>query len=238
MSRHRPRRRPFFEFTPPQSLREWMVFLDWRELVTGLLVVLTTIVGSQAAPWLFAQAQDVLLTQLVFEMPMALLAVVAGYAEARRSRFWRGFLLFFGAFGVMLAGLVKLLELDAPGGLIAGLWLIYARLAPPAGVAWFSALHCKCVHYTAGAAWALLIVALLVMMVLLSLAPSGDRTGAVSVAIYALCWAFYYTSLAFVLPVVRQYHQKKARPPVNPPPADAQRKPPRKTGKSSAARAR
>lgn len=87
MSRQRPRPLPTLKFTPPQNLRELLAFVDVRELVTAVLVVAAVLIGSDAAPWLFAQSQDIVVSQVLFEFPMALLAVIAGYAEARKSRY-------------------------------------------------------------------------------------------------------------------------------------------------------
>lgn len=238
MSRQRPRPLPTLEFTPPQNLRELLAFVDVRELVTAVLVVAAVLIGSDAAPWLFAQSQDIVVSQVLFEFPMALLAVIAGYAEARKSRYWRAALLLFGALGVALAGAVHLLAMDALGGLIPGLWVIYSRLAPPAGVPWFSVLHCKLVTMTTGAAWATLVGALMLLMLLAGMAPAEGDSGEAQGWVYAVAWGLYYVALAFILPAVRRHHMPRPKPvPVRAETGIA-RLSRRKTGKSSAARAR
>lgn len=211
MSRHRPRPVRLVATAPPENVRELLAFVDLRELLTAVLVVSAITIGSQAAPALFAQASDIIVTQAMFEFPMALLAVIAGYAEARSWRWLRALLLFAGGAAVLAFGSVHALTSDSLGAILPGLWLMYARLSAPAGVPWFSAAHCKIVSITAMTAWATLVGALAVLM-LLALAPGGRKGDEAAAWVYAITWGGYYLALAFIMPAVRRRLLPAAKP--------------------------
>lgn len=200
--RHRPA--PVVQAQPPANLRELLQHLDLRELLTGVLVVSAALIGSQAAPTLFAQSRDIVITQVMFEFPMALLAVFAGYAEKRSARALRATILLFGAAAVLAIGFQHALIGGAPAAILPGLWLVYARLAPPGGVVWFSVRHCQIVSIVAGSAWAMLIGALMLLMILGALAPSGAHDDEAASWVYALVWGGFYLALAFAMPAVRR----------------------------------
>lgn len=214
MTRRRSRRSTATTFTPPRNLREALALVDLRELITAVLVVSAVLLGSDAAPWLFAKAEDIVVTQAFFEFPMALLALFAGYAEARGSRFGRGAILLAGAAFVVLAGSAEQISSGGLGVILPGLWVVYARLAPPAGVEWFSAAHCKLVGITAATAWTVLLAALALLMLLNSVAPAPGRTNEAQAWVYAFAWGGYYVALSLILPAVRRHHlpRPKAAP--------------------------
>ncbi|MBL8245370.1 MAG: hypothetical protein JNL89_14320 [Rhodanobacteraceae bacterium] len=214
MTRRRARRSTATTFTPPRNLREALALVDLREVITAVLVVSAVMIGSRAAPWLFAKAEDIVITQAFFEFPMALLALFAGYAEARSSRLGRGVILLAGAAFVLLAGGAELMKDGSLGVLIPGLWVVYARIAPPPGVEWFTAIHVKLVGVTAATAWTVLIAALALLMLLNSAAPAAGKTDEAQAWVYALAWGGYYLALAVILPAVRRRHlpQPKSAP--------------------------
>lgn len=187
---------------PAATLRAPAV--DLRELATGAFVVSMLLIGSQLWPRLFSEASDLLLGQLMFEFPMALLAVCAGQAVRHPSRAVRVACVLLGLFGVALAGSVNALQLDAPWAIAGGLWLLAARAAPPRGIDWFSSEHCRAIEVTAGTAWACLVGALLLLMLGQAMTPAQADSDALPSFVYAIVWGAYYLSLGLLLPRVRQ----------------------------------
>lgn len=188
--------------------------VDWRELATGVLVVCMALFGTDLGPVLSAHAKDILVTQVAFEFPMALLAVCAGQAIALKSRGLRTACVCLGAMGVLMAGAVWSLQLDAPVMIIGGAWLILARISPLGGSAWFSAEHCRTIEVTAGTAWASLVVALLFLSLAAAMTTPQGSAQTPPAYVYVLTWSFYYLGLALLLPYVRAHYggPKKRRP--------------------------
>ena len=178
--------------------------VDLRELGIGAFVVTMLLIGSEVWPGLFSDASDMLAAQVMFEFPMALLAVCAGQAIRQGSRAMRTACVLLGLFGVALAGTVNALRMDAPWAIVSGAWLLAARMAPPHGVDWFSAAHCRAIEVTAGTAWACLVVAIL-LLTLGSGIPSSRQDGQSALTIvYVIAWAAYYLGLGLLLPHVRR----------------------------------
>jgi len=174
---------------------------DPRELATGAFVVGMSLLGSKLSPRLFAHASSIVITQVVFEFPMALLAVFAGQAISQPTRGRRAAYVVAGLAMVTAAGVHTALDLRASWAILGGLWLILARAAPPRGCAWWSAEHCRAIEVTAGTAWACLIAGLALLWLLSASTPSGQTAPGV---VYAIAWGCYYLALAFVLPAVRR----------------------------------
>jgi len=70
-----------------------------------------------------------------------------------------------GVTAAALAGTVTVFELDAPGAIVGGTFLIVARAARPHDTTWFSVEHRRAIELTAGTAWAYLIGAFALMVV-------------------------------------------------------------------------
>jgi hypothetical protein len=184
-----------------QSIRQGV---DLRELATGIFVVGMALLGSRLSPALFAEASNILLSQVMFEMPMAILAVGAGGAIKHSTAIKRTASICFGIAAVAAAGILTAISLDAPAAIAAGAWLIVARATPPSGVSWFSIEHCRAIEVTAGTAWACLVVAILLLFTLASMTPAQGGTKTPPGFVYAIAWGGYYLGLAFLLPYVRR----------------------------------
>jgi hypothetical protein len=178
--------------------------VDLREVAVGAFVVTMAVLGSQVSPALFALSMDFIVVQAVFELPMALLAVCAGQALALSAVWKRAVMVGIGVTAVALAGSVTALQLDVPGAIVGGIFLIVARAARPPGTTWFSVEHCRAIELTAGTAWACLIgaFALLMLYSAIFLPPGASEAPGL---VYAFVWGSYYLALALVLPRVRRY---------------------------------
>lgn len=209
------RRRSSFPITDAPSTRSRSAAIlqsgDWRELATGILVVGMALFGNKLSPDLFAHAADILITQVAFEFPMALLAVCAGQAIALKTRARRAAYVGLGMAAVLAAGTQLALQLDAPAMIIGGAWLILARVSPQHGSPWFSAEHCRTIEVTAGTAWACLIVALLLLSLLAAMTTPGGQVQTPPNFVYAITWSCYYLGLALLLPHVRAYYGSHKR---------------------------
>ncbi|MBK8284485.1 MAG: hypothetical protein IPK97_06150 [Ahniella sp.] len=193
------------------AAERWAQQVDWRELATGAFVVTMLLIGSKISPDLFTHASDVLLAQVMFEFPMALLAVCAGQAIRHASTAMRAATVLVGLFGVALAGSVKAVQLDAPWAIASGAWLLASRVAPPRGIAWFSIDHCRAIELTAGTAWACLVVAILLLMLGSGIAPSKDDGQSAHAIVYVVAWGAYYLGLGLLLPQVRRRFNRQRR---------------------------
>lgn len=177
--------------------------VDTRELSTGAFVVAMALLGKSFSSPLFAEASNIVATQVVFELPMALLAVCAGKAVSQPARGWRAAYVCAGLALVAASGIYTALDLGASWAITGGLWLILARAVPPHGISWFSTEHCRAIEVTASTAWALLIAGLALLWLLSSIVPHPSDRSAPGV-VYAIAWGCYYLALAFVLPAVRR----------------------------------
>lgn len=189
----------------------WEQQVDLRELATGAFLVTMLLVGSELWPDLFTDASDILLAQVMFEFPMALLAVCAGQAARHSSWAMRVACILLGLLAVALAGSVNALNMDAAWAIVSGGWLLATRAAPPRGIPWFSPEHCRAIELTVGTAWVCLLGALL-LLVLGNATVPPHREGATSHAfVYAIAWGAYYVGLSLLLPYVRLWFSRSRR---------------------------
>jgi hypothetical protein len=191
--------------TPPRGTGQ----LDLRELATGAVVVTALMGGSRLWPGLHAEASSLVTAQVVFEFPMAWLAVCAGQAVRHASRAMRVACVVLGVLVVALAGSVHALEVDAPWMIASGAWLLAARVAPPRGLAWFGVEHCRAIEVTAGTAWAFLVGALALLMLGSAMTPKPSDVQSAPAFVYAIAWGAYYLSLGVLLPRVRRRLARK-----------------------------
>ena len=182
----------------------WTEQVDLRELATGAFVVAMLLAGSKLWPGLYTQASDLVVAQVMFEFPMAWLAVCAGQAIRHAARAMRITCVVLGVLVVALAGSVNALQMDAGWAIASGAWLLAARVAPPRGVEWFSAEHCRAIEITAGAAWTLLLCTFAVLMLGRAMTPPQPDGESAPAFVYAIGWGAYYLSLGCVLPHVRR----------------------------------
>lgn len=187
-----------------RDLRARQYVVDARELSTGAFVVAMALLGKSLSSHLFTEASNIVATQVVFELPMALLAVCAGKAVLQPTRGGRVAYVCAGLALVATAGVYTALDLKATWAITGGLWMILARTAPPHGISWFSTEHCRSIEVTASTAWALLIGGLALLWLLSSIVPHPPGKTAPGF-VYAIAWGCYYLALAFVLPAVRNH---------------------------------
>jgi len=177
---------------------------DLRELVTGAFVVSMILLGSGLHAQLYREASNLLTAQIMFEFPMALLAVCAGQAIRQPTKPMRIACVAVGVVGVLLSGTSTAIQGDAPWMIASGAWLVGSRTMPTKGVIWFSVEHCRAIEVTAMTSWACLIAAFLLLMLLTTLLPPRAPGGSAPAIVFALTWGAYYVGLGLLLPRVRK----------------------------------
>ncbi len=184
---------------------------DLRELVTGAFVVSMILLGTGLNPQLLREASNLLTAQIMFEFPMAMLAICAGQAIRYPAKPMRIACVAFGAIVVLLSGTSTAIQGDAPWMIVSGVWLVGSRTMPTKGVVWFSVEHCRAIEVTAMISWACLIATFLLLMMLTTLLPPREPGGSAPAIVFALTWGAYYLGLGVLLPRVRRKFEFRQR---------------------------
>lgn len=183
--------------------------LDWQDLLVGAAVAAVILLGPSLGETMHTLAQGIVVAQLFFEMPMALLAVVAGKAAQASARAARIALLSFGCVVVVAAGVAYALQFGVLLALLPGIFAVLSRMrrAGPAQER-FSVEHCVSVERVAVTAWVWLLAMFLVTVgvVMISGKPItvGGAAGSAANWIAAALWLVYYAGLAFLVPAARR----------------------------------
>jgi len=182
---------------------------DWQDLLVGVIVAVVIVAGPGLGETMHALATGIVVAQLFFEMPMALLAVLAGKAAQHAARGVRIALLGFGAVVVVAAGVAYALQFGVLLTVLPGVFAVLSRMRRAnAAQLRFSVEHCQTVERVAATAWAWLLVMFVVTVgvVMISGRPITVSGAAASTAnwIAAALWLLYYAGLAFLVTAARR----------------------------------
>jgi hypothetical protein len=182
--------------------------IDVWELVTGVFVLVASLLPG--SPW-FEYAADIVVTTVIFEFGMAWLGICASGAEAKASRAFRIALVMLGVLLVALAGIHHAIQLDAPGAIVPGLWILASRLRRPAGASAFDPQHCRTIAFEAIAAWCTLLGILALMILFQALSRGSGPVDLSHGGLFAVAWGGFYGTLAFLMPWARRKAMRKRR---------------------------
>jgi hypothetical protein len=190
------------------SRRAGIPELEWQDLLIGVFVAAVIVVGPGLGETMRALAAGIIVVQMLFELPMALLAVAAGQAARVATRVARISLLVLGTFAVIAGGVGYALEFDVLLIALPGVFAVISRTRrSDAGQVRYSAEHCRTVERVAGVSWGWLV-----LMILCATTFAGISSQPISLAVTAdainwfgaAFWLVYYAGLSYVVPAARR----------------------------------
>jgi hypothetical protein len=182
--------------------------IDWQDLLVGVFVSGVIVVGPGLGDTIRSLAEGIIVVQLLFELPMALLAVAAGQAARVAGRVARITLLSLGAFAVILSGVGYALEFGLLLVALPGVFAVISRTRRSrADQIRFGIEHCSAVERVAGVSWGWLVLLILGTSLFAGISSQPISLTVTDGAINwfgAVFWLVYYAGLSIAVPAARQ----------------------------------